>query len=148
MSRLQDDLLEVYNNLVELSEVVLGDTPCPVAVEFDQGMGCLSFKVPSRGIYLRALNNYIIRPDLVPVTWLLPRDFDALMSGLSRVIRSGKLLQERVCLSPGTAGFELFLADPRNLMKGAMSLGTFRFWSGEGPWFRWRVSRKYRGVLR
>lgn len=147
MSRLQDDLLEVYNNLVELNEVVLGDNPCPVAVEYDEGMGCLSFKVPQKGLYLRPLNWYIIRPDQVKPTWLLPEDYDELMAGLQKVIKAGRLVQERICLAPKESGFDLYLADSRNLSRGAALIGEFRFWSGTGKWFNWTTKRKYKDIL-
>lgn len=147
MTRLQEDLLEVYNNLVELSETVLEPNPCPVKVFYDSGMGCLGFKVASKGLYLRPLNYYIPRPDLIPDTWLLPEDYDELLGGLSRLIKSGALLGDRVCVSPEMYGFDVYQADTRNLTKGVQILGSFRFISGTSWWFRWRTAKKYRNVL-
>lgn len=147
MTRLQEDLLEIYNNLVELSDSVLGNTPCPISVSFDVGMGCLSFKCHNRGVYLRSLNYYISRPDLIKDTFLLPEDYDYLMNELSKIIKSGKLIQDRICVSPEFTGFDLFLTDTRNIIKGAQYLSSFRFISGQSKWFKWKIKKKYKNVL-
>jgi hypothetical protein len=147
MIKLQEDFLEIYNNLVELSDSVLGINSCPVAISWNQGMGCLEFSCKGKNLFLRTLNYYLIRPDQVPDTWLLPEDYDALMSGLNRIIKSGKLIQDRLCLVPSLDGFDLYQADTRNLTRGAQYLGTFRFISGRSKWFRWRTKNKYKKVL-
>lgn len=147
MAKLQDDLLEVYNNLVELQENVLGEQPCPVSVTFDTGMDCLSFRCQGKGIYLRPLNYYISRPDLIRDTFLLPQDYDGLMKNLETVIKGNKLIEDRILVSPGLDGFDLYLADTRNLKRGAMFLKTFAFISGTSRWFKWKTKYRYKNIL-
>ena len=126
MPKLQEDLLEVYNNLSEISDTVLGDQPSPVLVSFDTRMGCLSFKVLGKSLYLRQLNYYLLRPDKIKDAWLLPGDYDNLMSGFLKLIKSGRLIQDHVLVQ---------------------ELGALVFVSGQGRWFTWRVKQKYKNVL-
>lgn len=147
MPRLQDELLEVYNNLSEISDTVLGDHPSPVSVSFDTRMGCLAFKVYSKSLYLRQLNYYLLRPDKIKNAWLLPGDYDELMSSFLRLIKSGRLIQDHILVTPDYNGFQIYQTDPRNLSRGPQELGTLTFVSGQGRWFSWRVRQKYKDVL-
>lgn len=147
MPKLQEDLLEVYNNLSEISDTVLGDQPSPVLVSFDTRMGCLSFKVLGKSLYLRQLNYYLLRPDKIKDAWLLPGDYDNLMSSFLKLIKSGRLIQDHVLVSPDYDGFQIYQTDPRNLSRGPQELGALVFVSGQGRWFTWRVKQKYKNVL-
>jgi hypothetical protein len=147
MGKLQDDILEIYNSLVELSDAVLGINPCPVSVSWNSGTNCLLFECKGKGVYLRALNYYILRPDKLKPGWLLPEDYDELMSSLSRVIKSSRLLEDRICVIPWGTGFEIYMADQRNLSKGVQFFGSFKIISGTGWWFGWKTKHKYKNIL-
>lgn len=75
---------------------------------------------------------------------MLPRDYDYLMQSLSGVIGSGKLLEEKVCISPENYGFDIYLVDFREFWKGPDKIGTIRFVSGNSWIFRQIVKFKFK----
>lgn len=143
---IQDDLIEIYNNLLAFNKnTIVTDNPIPIKVSFDKSSNSLIFE--QKGVSVRtALPIYYSLgfSDIKKPTYLLPRDYDYLMQSLSGVIGSGKLLEDKVCISPENYGFDIYLVDLREFWKGPDKIGTIRFVSGNSWIFRQIVKFKFK----
>ena len=143
---IQDDLIELYNNLLAFNKnTIVTDHPTPIKVSFDKGSNSLVFE--QKGVSVRtALPIYysLGLNEIKKSTYLLPRDYDYLMQSLSGVIGSGKLLEDKLCISPENYGFDLYLVDLREFWKGPDKIGTIRFVSGNSWVFRLIVKFKFK----
>lgn len=147
MTTLQNDLLEIYNTLVMFNkETVESKFPTPIKVWYDSSSRALVLE--QKGVSVRmALPMYysLALEDLEKKpTYLLPQDYDYLMSTLQGLIGSGVLINERVCVSPENYGFDVYLIDLKNFNKGPELLGQIRFISGTGWLFKLLTKRKYK----
>ena len=143
---IQDDLIELYNNLLVFNKnTIVTDNPAPIKVSFSKESNSLIFEQKgisihtSLPIYYSLGLNEIKKP-----TYLLPRDYDYLMQSLSGVISSGKLLEDKLCISPENYGFDIYLVDFREFWKGPDKIGTIRFVSGNSWIFRQIVKFKFK----
>jgi hypothetical protein len=146
MNTLQDDLLEIYNNLLAFNKnTLLVDRPIPITVRFEKESNALVFE--QKGVSLRLgtpIYYSLGLNDLIKPTYLLPPDYDYLMQSLSSVITSGKLLEDRICLSPENYGFDLYKVDYNEFWKGPDIIGSIRFVSGDSWLFKLLTRIKYR----
>ena len=149
MTTLQNDLLEIYNSLVTFSEKTLDPKfPCPIVVSFIENDNQLSFEQGSNSIRLSLPLYYCLAlEDLKKPTYLLPEDYDYLMSTLQSLIGSGELIKDRTCLSPENWGFDIYGVDLRQFKKGPNILGSIRFVSGTSWIFTIMTKFKYRKCL-
>lgn len=143
---IQDDLIELYNSLLVFNKnTITADNPIPIKVSFDKSSNSLVFD--QKGFTVRtALPIYysLGLNDIKKPTYLLPRDYDYLMQSLSGIVSSGKLLEDKLCISPENYGFDLYLIDLREFWKGPDKIGTIRFISGNSWIFRQIVKFKYK----
>lgn len=145
MTTLQTDLLEIYNSLVSFSEgTITSRTPKPIKVSFEVESRNLRFEQAGTLVLLGIPNYYCLAlEDLVKPSYLLPADYDNLMSTLQELIGSGELLKDRTCLSPENFGFDIYGVDMRRFEKGPDLLGSIRFVSGDSWWFKFKTRRTY-----
>lgn len=145
MTTLQNDILEIYNSLVIFSKDVMeSPKPMPIIVKYDIKSAGLIFEHKGKSVRLVLPNYYSLALDeLEKPTYLLPKDYDYLMSTLQGLIGSGVLIKDRVCLSPENFGFDIYNVDLNNFSKGPDLLGQIRFVSGTGWFFKFMTKRKY-----
>lgn len=146
MTTIQNDLLEIYNSLVIFNkETIESKFPTPITVKFDENSSSLLFE--QKGVSLRLMLPMYYSlglEDLKTPTYLLPKDYDYLMSTLQGLIGSGALIKDRVCVSPENYGFDIYCLDLKNFNKGPELLGSIRFISGTGWLFKFITKRKYK----
>lgn len=148
MTRLQDDLLGIYNSLTDFSNTTLGGPiQLPISVEYSDGLNSLCFEQKGTKVAIGALNYYCENLKNLKKTYLLPDDYDKLMSSLSGVIGSGVLLHDRVCVSPTEFGFRLYETQGRYLKEGPQLLVDFKFVSGDGWFFKRIIKFKYKNLV-
>lgn len=136
MIRLQDDILGIYNSLTDFSgNTILGPIQYPIRVTFSESLNSLCFEQKGLKVAIYSLNYYCENLTNLKDSYLLPEDYDKLMSTLSDLVNGGKLLEDRVCLSPKPYGFKVYLMS-RNLPKeGPQLLADIKFISGNS-WIR------------
>lgn len=146
MTTLQDDLLFIYNNLLIFNnDTLISKFPKPIRVKYEMDYGSLLFEQEGNSVRLRLPVYYCLGlEDLVKPTYLVPRDYDYLMSALSDLIGSGKLLENRVCLSPENYGFDIYSVNLKEFQKGPGILGRVRFVSGTSWLFKMITRHKYK----
>lgn len=146
MTTLQDDLLEIYNSLVGFSKKTLeGPFPLPIKVSYEGQSHILAFEQMGTSSFLITPTYYCLGlEELKKPTYLLPHDYDYLMSTLQFLIGSGELIKPRTILSPENYGFDIYATDPKILSKGPSVLGQIRFVSGTSWLFRYLTKRKYK----
>lgn len=146
MNNLQDDILEIYNSLVIFSNTTItAQFPKPIEVWYDRESRHLVLE--QSGIVVRLIQPIYYCLDLTGIekrTYLLPKDYDYLMSTLKSLINSGVLRKDRTCLSPENYGFDILAVDPRELWKGPDLIGSVRFVSGNSWLFKYLVKRRFR----
>lgn len=144
MTTIQNDLLDIYNNLVIFSKATLQEEiQRPIVVRFDKEFNSVVFEQQGNSVRLSLPIYYSLGLDSIKETYLLPKDYDSLMSNLSRLIASGKLLEDRVCLSPENYGFDIYYVDMKQFWKGPEIIGRIRFVSGNSWLFKFITKRKY-----
>lgn len=146
MTRLQDDILEFYNTLQEFSKETLeGPIKTPIKVTFEKEHNSISFEQKGRKIFLPTLNYYCGSLKKIKNSWLLPDDYDQLMGNLQKVIGSGVLIQDRVCVSPEIYGFDIYKTEvsTKTFGEGPQLLESFRFVSGTSWIFKLIAKLKY-----
>ena len=150
MTTIQDDLLEIYNSLVKFNDETLkSQFPAPIKVWFEPESRMLVFNQKSTTVRLWLANYYSLGLDSIPkskFTYLLPEDYDTLMWNLSEVIKSGKLLEDRTCLSPENYGFDIYTVDKKDPIRGPQVLGSIRFVSGTGFLFRFLTKLRFNNI--
>jgi len=148
MVTLQNDLLEIYNNLVEFSKTtVLTDRPIPITVKYEKdGVGSpLLLEQKGISVRLRLPIYYCLGLDSIKKpTYLLPDDYNYLMSTLQSMIADDRILDDRTCLSPENYGFDIYAIDLREFSKGPDKIGSIRFISGNSWLFRLFTRWKYK----
>ena len=144
MLTLQEDLLGIYNSLVGFSKKTLDARfPQLIKVRFDEG--ALVFEQEGTLVRLSTPLYYSLGlNELIKETYLLPENYYYLMRTLSDLIKGGKLLDERVCLSPEDFGFDLYLVNQAAFSEGPQVIGKVRFISGYSWWFRFKTRRKWK----
>lgn len=144
MLTLQEDLLGIYNSLVGFSKKTLDNRfPQLIRVKFDDG--ALSFEQDGMLVRLSTPVFYSLGlNELKKETYLLPDDYDYLMMTLSDLIKGGKLLEERTCLSPEDFGFDIYSVNMNSFSEGPQIIGKVRFISGYSWWFRFKTKRKWK----
>lgn len=147
-----DDLKSLYNDLTQFSKpVVESQFPKPIKVQFSKEYNALFFECGSISLFSQIPVYYSLAlwEDISKPTWLLPEDYDVLMSNLFAVIMDpkGYLLKERTCLSPQNYGFDIYVQDPNQMWKGPEIISEIRFISGKNRiWKKW-IERKYKTKL-
>lgn len=146
MTTIQDDILEIYNSLVIFNkETIESKFPTPIVVKFDENSSSLLFEQKGVSVRLMLPMYYSLGlEDLKKPTYLLPQDYDYLMSTLQGLIGSGVLIKDRLCISPENYGFDIYCIDLKNFNKGPELLGQVRFVSGTGWLFKFITKRKYK----
>lgn len=146
MTTLQNDLIEIYNSLVLFSDdIIKTPNPTPIKVYYEKESRLLVMEHKGKSVRLWTPTYYCLGlEDLVKPTYLLPEDYDFLMSELKRVIDSGLLLADRTILSPENYGFDIYATTGEELWKGPEIKAEIIFVSGHGWLFRWLVKRKYK----
>ncbi len=146
MTTLQNDILEIYNALVVFNkETIESKFPIPLTVRFDKSSSAIIFE--QKGVTVRLvlpLYYSLAFEDLEKPSYLLPEDYDYLMSTLQGLIGSGTLIKERVCISPENYGFDVYCIDLKEFSKGPNILGQVRFISGNSWFFKFKTKRKYK----
>lgn len=145
MTTLQNDILEIYNSLVLFSKDIMeSPMPMPIIVKFEPQSNGLLFELNGKSVRMMLPLYYSLALDeLEKPTYLLPKDYDYLMSTLQGLIGSGVLIKDRVCLSPENYGFDIYCTDLKNFSKGPELLGQVRFVSGTGWFFKFKTKKKY-----
>ncbi len=147
MTQLQTDLIEIYNSLVVFNDdIIKTPNPIPIKVYYEKDSRLLVLELKGKSVRLWIPVYYSLGlEDLEKKSsYLLPEDYDFLMSELKRVIDSGLLLNERTILSPENYGFDIYATTLTELWKGPEVKATIRFVSGHGWLFRWLVKRKFK----
>lgn len=150
MTRLQDDILEIYNVLQEFSKETLeGPVKFPIKVNYEKDHNSLVFEQKGRKSYVPILNYYCGHLKEIKNTWLLPEDYNRLMNNLQTVIASGVLIHDRVLVSPEYYGFDIYetIITTKTVSDGPQVMGTARFVSGTSWIFKAITKFKYRSVL-
>lgn len=147
MTTLQEDLREIYNNLTVFNEGTLPELtakPLPISVLFEKDSNSIVFYQKGVSVRLGLPLYYCLGLDsITKPTYLLPEDFDYMMSTLADLIAKGRLIEDRTCLSPENYGFDIYAVDLREFWKGPDLLGSVRFVSGNSWFFRLKVKYKY-----
>ena len=148
MTTLQNDVLEMYNALVDFSDnTVKTKFPVPIEVSYDKNTRLLLFEQKGKQVYLNLPIYYCLALDtLNKPTYLLPEDYDYLMSTFKSLIASGELIKDRTCVSPENYGFDVYSVNlnPREMYKGPDIIGQVRFISGTSWFFKFITKRKYK----
>jgi hypothetical protein len=148
MTKLQEDLLEIYNSLVIFSKETLeGPVPIPIKVTYDIEYKALVFNQRGKTVYLQLPNNYSMELSNIKDSFILPEDYDYIMSTLSSLIGSGVLLKERTTVAPVKFGFDIYTPDPAKPELGSQVIGKIRFVSSCNPIWKWITSRKYKNLI-
>lgn len=149
MTTLQNDLLEFYNSLVSFSKTTLDEKfSCPISVYFVEKDNQVVFEQKGVSIRLNLPLYYCLGIETIKKpTYLLPKDYDYLMSTLQNLISSGILIEDRTCLSPENYGFDIYRVNLRQFGKGPQLMGSIRLISGTSWIFRTYVKYKYRKCL-
>lgn len=149
ISFLQSDFLEMYNSLVMFSDdTVKSNLPRPIKVHYEKETRLLVFEQGGKSARLYLPIHYCLDLDSIQKpTYLLPEDYDYLMSTLENLIKSGVLLRDRILCSPENCGMDIYGIRPENYNEGLDLLGTVRFISGNSWFFKWRVKRKYKNRI-
>lgn len=149
MTRLQEDILLVYNSLTDFSKnTLLAPIQWPIKVSFSESLNSLTFEQKGLKVSIPILNYYCKDLRFLHDTYLKPEDYDYLMDTLSRVIESGVLIHDRVCLSPVRYGFEVYetKSHTQYLKEGPQLIGKIRFVSGNSWLFKKLIHLKYERI--
>lgn len=146
MTTLQNDILEIYNSLVEFSDnTVKSNFPVPITVRYERESRLLIMEQKGKSVYLNLPIYYCLAlENLKKPTYLLPEDYDYLMSTLQLLIASGELIKDRTCVSPENYGFDVYAVNINEMYKGPGLIGQVRFISGTSWFFKYRTRKKYK----
>ena len=146
MTDLQSDILEIYNSLVPFSKTTITTKfPKPIEVWYEKNTGLMVFEQKGISVRIRQLVYYCLDlEEIQKKTYLLPDDYDYLMSTFKELINSGRLLEGRTCLSPENFGFDIYGVNIRELWKGPEILGKVRFISGNSWLFKKLVNYRFK----
>ena len=148
MTKLQEDLLEIYNSLVMFAKETLeGPIPIPIRVTYDMEHKSLVYTQRGKTLYLQLPNYYSMELNQIKDSFLLPEDYDYNMSTLSSLIGSGVLLKERTTVAPVKYGFNIYSPDLLKIELGSQIIGKIRFVSSCNPIWKWFTNRKYKSLI-
>ncbi len=149
VSMLQNDFLEIYNSLVLFSDdTVKSNLPIPIKVHYEKETRLLVFEQRGKSARLYLPIYYCLDLDSIQKpTYLLPEDYDYLMSTLMNLINSGILLKERTLCSPENCGMDIYSTRLENLNEGLDLIGVISFIYGNSWFFKWRVKRRHRNRI-
>lgn len=150
MTKLQDDLLQIYNALVVFSKSTLGDVISrPIVVSYLPEHNSIKFRQNGKEVMLQILNYYCGFLKNIKTTYLMPKDYDILMANLSSIIGSGKALEDRILVSPELYGFDIYMTDSRTteISKGPQLLCSCKFISDNSWLFRLMTKIKYKNLI-
>ena len=136
MTRLQDDILGVYNSLTEFSDGTLTNG-LPIKVKYDESFNALSFEQRGKKVMIQSLNYYCENLKFLD-TYMLPVEYNNLMQSLANLIGSGIMIRDRIMISPKKYGFDLYETDGMNLKEGPQRIASIEL----VYWNSW-VFRKY-----
>lgn len=149
MTKLQEDIIDIYNTLADFSkDTLLAPVQLPIRVGYSESLNSLTFEQRGRKVSIPVLNYYCKNLKLIKETYLIPADYDLLMGSLTRIIDSGSLLNDRVCISPVKYGFEVFETKPtfQLVKEGPQMIGKVRFISGNSWLFKKLIKLRYERV--
>lgn len=149
MTRIQEDILLIYNSLTDFSKnTLLAPTKLPIKVGYSESLNSLTFEQQGLKVSIPVLNYYCKDLRFLYDTFLIPEDYDYLMDSLTRVIESGVLLHDRVCLSPKKYGFEIYDSNSHTqyIKEGPQLIGRMEFVSGNSWLFRKLTKLKYERI--
>lgn len=149
MTRLQDDIIYIYNTLTDFSRnTLLRPRQLPIRVSFSESLNSLCFEQRGLKVSLPVLNYYCLSLKFLKNTYLLPSDYDKMMDSFSQVISSGSLLHDRVCLAPEEYGFSIYDTPNRTvtLKEGPQLLCRIRLVSGNSWLFKKITTLKYERI--
>lgn len=146
MTTLQNDILEIYNSLVMFSSSTVNTNfPAPIKVSYEKDSRLLVLEQKGKSVRVGLPVYYSLGLDTIKgYTYLLPKDYDYLMSTLQYLISSGELIKPRTCVSPENYGFDVYATDQRQLWKGPEIIGSVRFISGNSWIFKKLTKYKYK----
>jgi len=149
MTTLQDDILEIYNSLVLFSDdIVKSKFPLPIRVRYEKESRLLVMETKGKSVRLYLPVYYCLDLESIQKeTYLLPEDYDYLMSTLQYLINSGELIKERTIISPENYGFDIYGTNLKELWKGPDIIGRVRFISSNSWFFKIKTRLKYRKRL-
>lgn len=150
MTKLQEDLLNIYNSLTIFSkDTITSAFPSPIKVYYELDSRMLVFEQKNHSVRQILPSYYCFDLKRLPnkdnPTYLLPEDYDYLMSNLSNAINSGELLKDRTMVSPTKYGFDIYsVANSTLLQDGPTVLASMKFVSSDSFWFKFKTKRKYK----
>ena len=148
MTKLQEDMLEIYNSFVMFSKETLeGPVPIPIKVSYSEEYKSLVYSQRGKTLYLQIPNYYSKDLKDIKDSFLLPEDYDYNMSTLGSLINSGILIKERTTVAPMKYGFDLYAPDSLKMELGSQVIGKIRFVSSCNPIWKWFTERKYKNLI-
>lgn len=145
MTKLQEDIINIYNNLVKFNQdTITAPFPIPIKVRFDKESSFLIYEQRGTIISLYQPIYYCFGLSEIKPTILLPNDYDILMYNLKAAIESGKLLDNRTCLSPTEFGFDIYSTDQQELSNGPKLISSCKFITSNNWLFRFLTRKYYR----
>lgn len=146
MTTLQNDILEIYNSLVDFSNSTVNTNfPIPIRVSYEKDSRLLVLEQKGKSVRIWLPVYYCLGLDSIKgYTYLLPKDYDYLMSNLQYLIGSGELIKPRTCVSPENYGFDVYATESKELWKGPNIIGRVRFISGNSWIFKKFIEYKYK----
>lgn len=146
MTKLQEDLLGIYNSLVTFNaETITSPFPKPIKVRFEKEGNFLVFEQKNNVVNLFQPIYYCLDLSKVKPTLIMPQDFDVLMYNLQAAITSGACLKDRVCLKPTEFGFDIYNTNENELTKGPQMVATCKFITSNNWLFR--AISEWKGLL-
>ena len=149
MTKIQEDILLIYNSLTDFSRnTLLAPTQLPIKIDYSESLNSLTFEQQGLKVSIPVLNFYCKNLKFLHTTYLTPRGYDSLMDSLSRIIDSGVLLHDRVCLSPIRYGFEIYDTNSHTQYQkeGPQLIGRVEFVSGNSWIFKKLTKLRYERI--
>lgn len=142
MISIQEDLIFFYNEMTKYSSEL------PIGVKYNIENKTIQFRQYSKTSNFSVLNNYCksLR-NLTDTTALLPSDYITMMNSLKSLINSGKLINERVLVSPEKYGFSVFLAEGTAPEFGPLEVSKIRIISSNWWLFRKIMKIRYKLII-
>lgn len=142
MISVQEDLIFFYNEMTKYSSEI------PIGVKYDIKNKVVQFRQHSKTSNFSLLNNYCLNlRNLTDTTALLPEDFNKMMIDLRKLVDSGKLLNERILISPNKYGFSVMETNRDAQEFGPLEITTIKLVSSNWWLFRKVVQLKYKLII-
>lgn len=148
MTKTQADILEIYNTLTVFSkETIESSRNLPIKVNYEESLKALSFEQSGKKVYLQTPLLYSLKISKIKNTYLLAIDYDYLMATLESLIAGGKLLEERILISPESYGFSVWFTELSKIENGPKFLGEIQFISANNWFFKFITKFKFRNEI-